>query len=358
MNKIRFILLIALFIITKNSLCASSVGLDYDFSFYYDSNILHLSEEEKNEFLAQTNPEKYDINSVDSYCLSNRVELTFKSYIQRHTHLDKFIFNSRNYLKNSVKDNIYLGFKAKQYLSSKFKFFGSYYYFADIYVDQYKSIVEPENIYRDFSYSKDVIGSGFEFDLIPQLEVGADFTYEMQFYDEYFKYYDCNKMRYRFWLEPSYGDYWTKFRYAFTVTDAYDRDQISSRYNIPVYKIPDSSHESDTYKFYLDFPLIVFDYGRRLEISYQFEYEHRFYHSDSDGENDPLHYGREDRRYNHRLRLDLSLYNFLIFDVFYEHTSRNSTAPAEDLVEKKKNYKKYLYGVELKLDLNCLDDLF
>jgi len=180
----------------------------------------------------------------------------------------------------------------------------------------------------------------------------------MQFYNKYFKYYDCNQSRYRFWLEPSHGDYWTKFRYDYTISDAYERDQVSVKYNIPVYKIPDSSYESDTYKFFLDFPLIVFDYGKRLEISYQFEYEHRFYHSDSDEENDPLHYGREDKCYNHHLQLDLSLYDFLIFNIFYEHDSRNSSAPAHDLVDQEKDYKKYLYGAELKLDLNSLDDLF
>lgn len=358
MNRIKTVFLIAIFILPLHILFAGSMGLDYEFSYYYDSNILHLSGEEQDEFLAGTNPNKYDINSLDAYCLSNRVELTFKSYIERHTHIDKFIFKSRNYLNNSIKDNIYLGFQAKQYLSSRFNFFGSYYYFNDIYVDQYNSIMESAAIYRDFSYSKDVMGSGFEIDIIPQLEIGADFTYEMQFYNKYFKYYDCDKLRYRFWLEPSSGDYWTKFRYAYTISDAYERDQVSANYNIPVDKIPDSSYESDTYKFFLDFPLLVFEKSKRLEISYQFEYEHRFYHSNSDAENDPLHYGREDKYYNHHLQLDFSLYNFLILDIFYEHDSRKSSAPAQDLVEKEKDYKKYLYGIELKLDLNSMDELF
>lgn len=358
MNK-RRICLLTLFLITFGfNLFAGSTSLDYDLSFYYDSNILRLSAEEKDNFMAGTNPEKYDINSIDSYCLGNRVEFSFKSYINRHTHIDKFIFKSKNYLNNSIKDNIYLGFKAKQYLSSGFNFFGSYYYFTDIYLDQFNSIIEPATIYRDFSYSKDVIGSGLEIDLMQGLQIGADVTYEMQFYNKYFKYYDCDEMRYRFWLEPSYGEYWTKFRYDYTISDAYDREQVSTKHNIPIYKIPDGSYESDTYKFYLDFPLIIFTSSKGLELRYEFEYEHRFYRSDLDEENDPLHFGREDKCYNHHLQLDLSLYNFLIFNVFYEYDSRNSHAPAQELVSKEKDFKKYLYGVMLKLDFNYIEDLF
>ena len=121
----------------------------------YNSNILNLSQSDLDRFESGNEPDKFSLETSDDLITSAKVELNLKHKLMAgHTQINRVAISYNKFLKNSFEDNYYIGFALKQYLSKKFNFGIYFYYYPEIYVNRYDSVLDAENVFRDFTYSK------------------------------------------------------------------------------------------------------------------------------------------------------------------------------------------------------------
>ena len=151
--------LILFIIIIANSLSAQNLIFNSDFLLEtkYNSNILNLSQNDLDRFDSGNEPNKFSLKTSDDLITSAKVGLSLKHRLfAGHTQINKIAVKYNKYLKNSFEDNYYLELSLKQFLSKKLNFGIYYYYYPEIYVNRYDSVLDSDNIFRDFTYNKNV----------------------------------------------------------------------------------------------------------------------------------------------------------------------------------------------------------
>ena len=344
-----------LFFIILIFLSTYSFGFDNEVSFnnkigianYYNSNILKLSEENIEEFKNNEKPDKYHIKSVDDIVTSFRCELALKHYfLAGHTQIDKIIFKYNKYWKNDIKDITFVGIEAIQYFSRYFDMSFKYFYFPYIYINHYDSFIDDENVYKKFSYSKNVYRSGMNIKFAELIHLGYQFEYSQNYYNKYFVEYDSDDFVHIFSLTFfPYENIRMKFRYSYkqSLTEpekAYDG--ISG-----LYEIRDASYESNIYYWSLTIPIKRERDKSNFKLFTSFGIEERFYQSQFSQSIDPYHSGRKDKIYQFEGSLIYPF--FYIFDIkgFYNYEIRNVSATAGSFVSDEKEYSLKKVGCSL-----------
>nr|MBC8526159.1 hypothetical protein [Candidatus Cloacimonadota bacterium] len=216
---------IILFLIVFICISAYSFAFDNEFSLnskiefatYYNSNILKLSSENINEFKENLKPDRYHIKSVDDIVTSFRCELAFKHYFAfGHTQIDKIIFKYNKCWKNDLKDVKFIGAEVIQYFSKYFNISAKYFYFPYIYINHYYSLLDNGDVYRKFSYSKNVYRSGMNLKFVDLIHFGYQFEYSQNYYNKYFGEYDSDDFKHSFSITFfPYENIRMKFRYSY-----------------------------------------------------------------------------------------------------------------------------------------------
>lgn len=314
---------------------------DLKLEFSYDSNILRLSEADEDQFLDNEKPEKYQIETLDDLIMSMDYEIGSKNYwLGGHTQKHEIDLNFDKYLKNSIKDNGYIGYNFTQYLNSQFDFSLRYAYYPEIYLRQYKSVIDDQ--YHEFKYSKNFYRFSFNYDLISAAILSGNLEYSQLFYDEWFTEYDCDIITSNVYLTLKPQRYsQLKFRYGYRVSDAEGIDAYSDDPNIGKFK--DASYEANIYAC----DLKIRNLPGKATLNIGFKLESRFY--DSKQLNDDYHILRDD--YIHQI--DLSVYKPLNKNlsllVSGEYGFRNTDSPFEYVTEDKE-YDYWKGGVTFSYD--------
>ena len=340
MKNIILFLIIFIFISTY------SFGFDNEFSFnnkieissYYNSNILKLSEENIDEFKNNEKPDKYHIKSVDDIVTSFRCELALKHYIVAgHTQVDKIIFKYNKCWKNDLKDVKFVGAEVIQYFSKYFDISAKYFYFPYIYINHYYSLLDNEDMYRKFSYSKNVYRSGMNLKFVDLIHFGYQFEYSQNYYNKYFGEYDSDDFKHSFSITFfPYENIRMKFRYSYKHSLA-EAEKVFGDIT-GLYEIRDASYESNIYYGSLTIPIRRGSFKSNFKLFTSFEFEERFFQSKYSQTIDPYHSGRKDNIFSFETSLIYPI--FYIFDLkgFYMYETRNVSAPAGSFVEDEKEY--------------------
>ncbi|MEA3475025.1 MAG: hypothetical protein U9R23_01050 [Candidatus Cloacimonadota bacterium] len=319
---------------------------------YYDSNIIKLSSKSIDDFKHSVNPAKFHINSVDDIVTSVRHELGIKHrLITGHTQIDRIIFKYNKFWNNSIKNYHYFGAELKQYFSRNFNILLKYLYFPHIYINHYNSLLDDENIYRKFSYSKNIYRSGLNLKLIYLIHFGYQFEYSQNYYNKYFGEYDSDDFKNLLAVTIfPYENLRLKFRYSYKQSLAQaDKafDDITG-----MNEIRDPSYESDIYYGAITIPIKSLDFAKDLRLFISLEFENRFFQSKYLPSTDPYHSGRKDNIFKFEGSLIYPF--FFIFDikVFYNFETRNVSAPAGNFVSDEKEYsvKKVGFGIKINFD--------
>ncbi len=349
MKNIILFLIIFIFISTY------SFGFDNEFSFnnkieissYYNSNILKLSEENIDEFKNNEKPDKYHIKSVDDIVTSFRCELALKHYIVAgHTQVDKIIFKYNKCWKNDLKDVKFVGAEVIQYFSKYFDISAKYFYFPYIYINHYYSLLDNEDMYRKFSYSKNVYRSGMNLKFVDLIHFGYQFEYSQNYYNKYFGEYDSDDFKHSFSVTFfPYENIRMKFRYSYKQSLA-EAEKVFGDIT-GLYEIRDASYESNIYYGSITIPIRSFDFAKDLRLFTSLEFENRFFQSQFSQNVDPYHSGRKDKIF--RFEGSLIYPFFYIFNLkgFYNYETRNVSAPAGSDVEDEKEYSLKKVGCSL-----------
>ena len=312
---------------------------------FYHSNILKYSQDDITEFKNNTNLAKYRIDTLDDFVTSVKIDFRLKqNFLTGHTQIYKFVYKFDKHNKNYIKDNDYVGFGLKQYLSRKLNFSLNYYFYPEIYIRQYQSVIDEENLYREFSYAKNVYTSFLNWKILPLLDLDYKFEFSQLFYNEYFTEYDAKNMENRFGLGLDITknlEFSARYSYKTSNADAEDAFLEPERIEI----IKDASYEANIYFGKLSFTkyLLLFKYN--LDFSSSYKLEQRYFQSDNP--EDSYHYGRDDEliRLNNNLKITFS--KKFSTKIFYNFEKR-ITDSFFDFVIADKEYSFYEVGSSLR----------
>ncbi|MEA2103664.1 MAG: hypothetical protein U9P79_03370 [Candidatus Cloacimonadota bacterium] len=341
----KILSLICFLIILFGNLSADNSSLNFRFTTSYESNILHLSENDIDQFLADTYSAysgQYKLKSVDDLIYSFRVNLNYKNYlVGGHTQIDKITFGYDKYQKNGFNDFKFISLQIDQYLNKYFKCFAKYYYYPNIYINQYKSELESSDEYRELAYSKDKYVSGGKLSIPNLFRFEYSFEFAQSYHNQYFTYYNADIFNNSFSVEffPLKNfKIKAKYSYKFSLTDIFVQAGQ---------EVMDASYNSDIYFLSLNFPLNML--GLRTRFIYSWEFEDKYYQSNLPIEIDEFHKNRNDQIIDHNIILKYSVFENITLRGLYEFKQRKTYSPKE-IVKREKNYTAYSWGLGISLN--------
>lgn len=310
----------------------------------YNSNILNLSPYHLDEFKAGGRPEKYRISSADDLITSVRVELGLRhTYLGGRTQNNKFIMNYHKYWNNSIKDSGYFGYELQQFFGRKFFVTLNYFYFPEIYVNNFTSELETQTIYREFSYSRNIYRTRFRWRFHNMVHLDYKFDISNLYYNEYFTEYDANNREsdIGFIVFPNENIRMT-IRYAYRISSAKGGAEAYPDLNVQ----KDPSYEMNNYYYSISFPFHILK--RDTHFFSRLEYEERFFQSDY--ESNSYHFGREDRKISFYNLLRIPMTDSVQLRTNYSFEQRRTDSPFS-FVERDKKYSTHEVGLGLDIDL-------
>jgi len=339
--KKYFILII---IFTAGSLVAQS------FNFYsnitletkYNSNILSLSQSDLNRFESGNELDKFSLETSDDLITSAKVELNLKHKLMaEHTQINRIAVKYNKFLNNSFEDNFYIEFALKQYLSKKLNFGIYYYYHPEIYVNRYDSVLDVDNVFRDFTYSKNSFISKINYSLNSKYKFDYKFGFSQLFYNEYFTEYDANNFESGIEIKYVPRDRINiNAGYTFKISNAKAGDAFSCPELVTIIK--DGSYLTDIFDLTMKFPALISVFSKPVNFNLGAKYENIFFLAEN--QLDEYHYGREDKIVTFNSEVKYKITNDFSLKCFYKYKFRNTNSPFTN-VEVDKEYNLYETGL-------------
>ena len=150
--KIIFFFLIFLSILCSYLNSEIITNLKVDIRNSYNSNVLKLSDHDIKRFEEDRDPEKFSITSSDDFITDLRLTYSVKHrYFFNHTQINRIGLKYSKYWNNEDLANYYLSASTTQYVNKKMNLALSYSYYPEIYSNRYHSILDREDIFRDFT---------------------------------------------------------------------------------------------------------------------------------------------------------------------------------------------------------------
>ncbi|HPR18868.1 MAG TPA: hypothetical protein PLD62_11545 [Candidatus Cloacimonadota bacterium] len=327
------------------SLFGKGLYFDYDFSLEttYDSNVLKLSDHDLDRFEAGNDGEKFDLETTDDLIFSPLLRLEGKNYwISGHTQKHEIFLKYNKYLKNDCLDDGYLGYKFTQFLSRKVNLELSYFYYPEIYVNRYQSVLDQVPTYHDYTYEKNGYNAAIEWKTTELFELTYHMGLAQLLYNKYFTEYDALNFdnSIKVLLYPK-GKIRTSLSYEYVNSaadgeDAYDDDEVD--------EIKDASYESNTYSVSYYIPTLIKIGKKKISLSAGADYEQRYYQTNR--EDDTYHYSREDYTVTADAALGIDLNKSFGLRLSGKYQKRNTDSPSST-VERDKNYDMYETGLKI-----------
>jgi len=344
-NRVWFSLVL---ILGLNLKIVNAFDLLYDLRIKtgYNSNILELSDKDLRRFENKNEVDKFKISSSDDFVSDFALRIGFRNPdFLGHTQIIRFSLNYEKYWNNEILDKINFGIRLKQYLSSKFNFELKYFYFPEIYVNRYDSVLDVGTDYRDFTYAKNSAYAEFQYRILEFLNLSYQVEYSQLLYNEFFTEYDADQYenRIRAIILP-YQKLRLGLDYTYRKSNADGEKAYKGISEIEEFKDP--SHQDDIYRISISFPLKI-KKEKELELAVEFSYYEIYY--DSNFRNDKYHYGRKDWRKNWKIFCTIPLGKKFSTGFYYGNDWRNVSSPILEVSENK-DYKQYLFGLQLRFD--------
>ena len=338
--------LILFIIIIANLLTAHNFIFNSDFLFEttYNSNILNLSQNDLDRFDNGNEPNKFSLKTSDDLVTSAKVGLSLKHRLMAgHTQINKITIKYKKYLNNNFEDNYYLEFSLKQFLSKKLNFGIYYYYYPETYVNRYDSVLDPENIFRDFTYSKNNYIGKVNYKLNSKFQFNYKFGFSQLFYNEYFTEYDANNIENKIGIKIIPVS-WISINsnYTYKISDAKAGDAFSDSQQVTIIKNP--SYRADLFDLLINFPKIISLLSNPVDLGLSIKYEHFYFQSNN--ELNEYHYGREDKILAFNSNTKYKISEKISLKYFYKYKTRETNSPYI-IVEVDKEYTLYKTGFSI-----------
>lgn len=314
----------------------------------YNSNILNLSQSDLDRFESGNEPDKFSLETSDDLITSAKVELNLKHRLMAgHTQINRVAINYNRFLKNSFKDNYYIEFALKQYLSKKLNFGIYFYYYPEIYVNRYDSVLDAENVFRDFTYSKNNYVGKLNYTLNSKYQFNYKFGFSQLFYNEYFTEYDAENIANGIGIRITPAS-WIRIDsgYAFKISNAKAEDAFSNPQQVTIIK--DASYQADIFDLSFCFPAVITVFNEPVNLDLGAKYEHFYFQAEN--QIDEYHYGREDKIVTFNSDAKYKLTNNISLKCFYKYKFRDTGSPYTN-VETDKEYNLYETGISIRLSL-------
>ena len=342
--------LILLITIIAGSLSAQNFIFNSDFLLEttYNSNILNLSQNDLDRFESGNEPNKFSLKTSDDLINSVKVGLSIKhQMLAGHTQINKIAFKYNKYLKNNFEDNYYLEFSLKQFLSKKLNIGIYYYFYPEIYVNRYDSVLDPENIFRNFTYSKNNYIGKVNYKLNSKFQFNYKFGFSQLFYNEYFTEYDANNIENKVGIRMTPMN-WVilTLNYTYKISDAKAGDAFNDSQQVTIIKDP--SYKADLFDLLIDFPRIISLFSNPVKLGLSIKYEHFYFQSEN--ELNEYHYGREDKTLTFNSYTKYKISEKISLKYFYKYKVRKTNSPYT-IVEVDKEYDTFETGLLISLSL-------
>ncbi|MCK5050700.1 MAG: hypothetical protein KAS53_03090 [Candidatus Cloacimonetes bacterium] len=342
--------LIILIIVLTSSLAAQN------FTFYsnitletkYSSNILNLSQSDLDRFESGNEPNKFSLETSDDLITSAKVELNLKHrLIAGHTQINRIAVKYNKFLKNDFEDNYYVEYALKQYLSKKLNFGMYYYYHPEIYVNRYDSVLDNENVFRDFTYSKNNYIGKVNYTLNPKYQFNYKFAFSQLFYNEYFTEYDAENIENGLGIRITPAS-WIRINtsYAYKYSNAKAEDAFINPQLVAIIK--DASYQADIFDLSLYFPAVISLYSKPVNFNLGAKYEHLYFQAEN--QLDEYHYGRDDKIVTFDTDAKYKINDNISLEYYYKYKFRNTGSPYTNVVTDKE-YNLYETGISISLSL-------
>ena len=337
---------ILLVFIIAGSLAAQNFIFNSDFLLEttYNSNILNLSQNDLERFESGNEPNKFSLKTSDDLITSAKVGFSLKHrLLAGHTQINKIAFKYNKYLQNSFEDNYYLEFSLKQFLSKKLNFGIYYFFYPEIYVNRYDSVLDPENIFRDFTYNKNVYIGKVNYKLNSKFHFNYKFGFSQLLYNEYFTEYDANNIENKIGIKIIPVS-WISINsnYTYKISDAKAGDAFSDIQQVTIIKDP--SYKADLFDLSINFPKIISLFTNPVNLGLSVKYEHFYFQSEN--ELNEYHYGREDKIVAFNSNAKYKVSENISLKYFYKYKVRKTNSPYT-IVEVDKKYNLFETALSL-----------
>ncbi|MCF7919526.1 MAG: hypothetical protein K9N06_06410 [Candidatus Cloacimonetes bacterium] len=314
---------------------------EFDIDLTYNSNILNYSENDRDAFENNINPEKFLIESLDDMIMGFKYNLKSRYYsFDGHTQIINLGINYKKYLNNEIKDDINVQAGIKQYFSPKLITSLSYSFYPEIYLRQYKSVIDNE--YHNYEYAKNGYSAELEWKALKNLDLRLNADYSQLYFNEWFTEYDADVITancYLIWkLNPRLT---TEFRYAFRIATA-DAEEAYQPASVSVIK--DGSFDGNIIGVKLKFRRFLADYT--LNLGYRLE--DKFYSSGFEG--DDYHIERDDYIHTGSMSIYVPLAKNLNMVLHAEYEERETRSPFTNVI-RDKEYNTWNSGISFAYDL-------
>ncbi len=332
----KYLLFFVILIFTL-SLYSVSTTVSFNIKSYYDSNIINLSDDSRDNFIDSYNSEKYRIGSLDDWITSFNVGLAFKHrYFFNHTQKIKLRFTSDNYYYNSVKSNVKMAFSIKQYLSKRVNFGMAYSYYPKIYLRRYKSEFDTSNEYHDFTYAKNIYSIFSNVLPIKYLEFKFGINYSQLYYNEYFTEYDTNDTEFFGLLKTHCKDFITlQLSYGYKTSRQINSDNDDA--------IKDPSADYNIYRV-----MLIIGVTDKLKDEFSVKYEEKYFNTKNP--DDLYHCNRKDYKTIIKNSLTYKLSDKYLLKLFGEYERRNTISNVQTVVDDK-SYHTFKMGLNIGIKL-------
>ena len=335
-----FIIIFASSIAAQNFIFYPVITLETE----YNSNILSLSQSDLDRFESGNETDKFSLETSDDLITSAKVELNLKHRLMAgHTQINRIAVKYNKFLQNDFEDNYYIELALKQYLSKKFNFGIYLYYHPEIYVNRYDSVLEPENVFRDFTYSKNNYIGKVNYKLNSKYQFDYKFGFSQLFYNEYFTEYDAvnfeNELGIRItpvnWININSS-------YTFKISNAKAEDAFSDPQQVTIIK--DASYKADIFDLSFYFPAVILVFNKLVNFNLGAKYEHFYFQAEN--ELDEYHYAREDKVVTFNSDAKYKVIDNISLKYFYKYKVRETGSPYTKVIVDKE-YKLYETGLSI-----------
>ena len=342
-------LILLMFIITS-LLAAQNFTFHSDLTLEtkYNNNVLNLSQNDLDRFNSRNELDKFLLETSDDLITSAKLEFNLKHRLMAgHTQINRIAIKYNKYLNNDFKSNYYLELTLKQFLSKKLNF-GFYYYFhPEIYVNRYDSVLDYENVFRDFTYSKNNYIGKVNYILNSKSQFNYRFGFSQLYYNEYFTEYDAENIENGIgiiiapasWIRINSG-------YVFKISNAKAGDAFDDPLQVTIIK--DASYTADQFEISINFPEILLLFSNPVNLIFSAKYEHLYFQTDN--ELDKYHYLRDDKVITFNSYVKYRVTDSIYLKYYYKFKTRETSSPYTN-VEIDKKYTLNETGLSLGFSL-------
>jgi len=334
MKKINITILIIIIAMILSAKSATFF-VETELETNYTNNVLKLSDHDLDRFDTGNETRKFHIETSDDLIISQKLEFGMKHYlIANHTQIDKIILKFNKHFQNDILDDGYFGLNIKQFINRKINFQLSYFYYPEIYVNRYKSVLENGSNYRDFSYSKNNYNAKLNWKATNLLELSYRLSFSQLFYNKYFTEYDADNIGSKFTAEISpQGKIRTVLTYEYKISNADGEAAFADPASVDVIK--DASYEANLYSVNYVIPKFYKIRENYFYFQVGMDYEQRYFGSDEDA--DEYHFDREDYMFSLDSSLSYKISSKVGLKLSAKYEERNTRSPFSN-VKRDKGY--------------------